>query len=215
MSKVRLTMSMSLDGYVAGPNQSQDDPIGENGMQVMSWFMNTRTFKAMNGESGGDTGLDDERAAALLANVGATIMGRNMFGPIRGDWADRQWRGWWGENPSYHSPVFVLTHYPRESIEMAGGTTFHFVTDGPHAALERAREAAGSKNINIGGGAATGRQYLGAGLVDEMELHVAPVLLGRGERLFDDLGNPPAGLESTDIVCSKRAAHFRFARVDH
>jgi dihydrofolate reductase len=215
VSKVRLTMSMSLDGYVAGPNQSMDDPIGENGMRVMSWFMNTRTFKAMNGEPGGETGLDDERAAALLADVGATIMGRNMFGPIRGDWGDGQWRGWWGENPSYHSPVFVLTHYPRDSIEMAGGTTFHFVTDGPHAALERAREAAGSKNINIGGGAATGRQYLGAGLVDEMELHVAPVLLGRGERLFDDLGNPPAGLESTDIVCSKHAAHFRFARVDH
>jgi dihydrofolate reductase len=212
MSKLRLTMSMSLDGYVAGPNQGLDNPVGEDGMQVFAWFFPTRTFKAMNGESGGETGLDDDRAAGLFENVGATIMGRNMFGPIRGDWGDEQWKGWWGDNPSYHTPVFVLTHYPRESIEMEGGTTFHFVTDGPEAALERALEAAGNRDINIGGGASTAQQYLRAGLVDELELHVVPTLLGRGERLFADLEGPPAGLQPVEVVSSPRVAHFRFAR---
>ena len=212
MSKLRLTMSMSLDGYVAGPNQGLDNPVGEDGMQVFAWFFPTRTFKAMNGESGGETGLDDDRAAALFENVGATIMGRNMFGPIRADWGDEQWKGWWGDNPSYHTPVFVLTHYPRESIEMEGGTTFHFVTDGPEAALERAREAAGNRDINIGGGASTAGQYLRAGLVDELELHVVPTLLGRGERLFADPEGPPAGLQPVEVVSSPRVAHFRFAR---
>jgi dihydrofolate reductase len=174
--------------------------------------MKTRTFRAMNGESGGETGLDDERAAALFDNVGATIMGRNMFGPIRGEWDGADWRGWWGDEPSYHTPVFVLTHFPREPLEMLGGTTFHFVTDGPEAALERALEAAGGKDINIGGGAATAQQYLRAGLVDELELHVVPTLLGRGERLFDHLDGSWDGLEIVEMVSSARAAHFRYAR---
>lgn len=203
-------MSMSLDGYAAGPHQSLENPVGEGGMAVFSWFFPTRTFRAMNGEDGGESGIDDDRAAAMSENVGATIMGRNMFGPIRGDWGE-EWKGWWGDDPPYHTPVFVLTHHARESLEMEGGTTFHFVTDGPEAALERARDAAAGKDVNIGGGASTARQYLAAGLVDEMEIHVVPAILGRGEQLFD---GPPPGLRIVEVVSSPAAAHFRYARME-
>ncbi len=181
MSKLRFNISMSLDGYAAGPNQSLDAPLGEGAEEALhDWFIRTRTFQAMLGqEDEGETGLDNDRAEAWRQDFGATIMGRNMFGPIRGEWGDEEWRGWWGDEPPYHSPVFVLTHHAHEPIEMEGGTTFHFVTEGPEAALERAREVAGSRDINIGGGASTAQQYLRLGLVDEMEIHVVPALPGR------------------------------------
>jgi dihydrofolate reductase len=166
----------------------------------------------MAGEEGGDTGLDDEHLSRWNANVGAHVMGRNMFGPIRGDWGDTTWRGWWGEEPPYHAPVFVLTHYPREPLEMQGGTTFHFVTDGIEAALERATEAAAGKDVAIAGGASTGRQFLRAGLVDEMELHVVPLILGSGERLFEGLDGGPTGFECVELVSSPVVAHYRYVR---
>jgi dihydrofolate reductase len=213
MTKVRFNISMSIDGYVAGPDQGLDDPLGKGGESLHEWVIPTRTFRAMAGSgAGGETGLDDDRAAAWSRNIGATIMGRNMFGPIRGDWGDGRWRGWWGDNPPFHGPVFVLTHHPRDPIEMDGGTTFHFVTDGPDAALELARAAAGAADVNIGGGAATARQFLRAGQIDEMELHVVPTILGGGERLFDDLNRPPAGLEFVEVLSSPVVAHFRYAR---
>ena len=213
MSKLRFNISMSLDGYVAGPNQSRDDPLGEGGERLHDWVVRTRTFKTMVGEPGtGETGLDNDRAEAWGQDFGATIMGRSMFGPIRGDWGDVEWKGWWGDSPPYHSPVFVLTHHAHEPIEMEGGTTFHFVTDGPEAALEQAREAAGPRDINIGGGASTAQQYLQRGLIDEMEIHVVPTLLGDGERLFGNLDGPPADLKPLEVLSSPRAAHFRYVR---
>jgi dihydrofolate reductase len=213
MSKLRFNISMSVDGYAAGPNQSRDDPLGEGGERLHDWVVATRSFQTMLGEPDkGETGLDNDRADAWRQDFGATIMGRNMFGPIRGDWGDEEWRGWWGDSPPYHSPVFVLTHHAHEPIEMEGGTTFYFVTDGPEEALDQAREAAGARDINIGGGASTGQQYLRLGLVDEMEVHVVPVLLGDGERLFDDLDGPPTYLEPLEVLSSPRAAHFRYVR---
>jgi dihydrofolate reductase len=212
MSKLRFNISMSLDGYVAGPNQGLDNPLGERGEELHDWFTRTKTFKSMRGEPGGETGLDNDRADAWKQDFGATIMGRNMFGPIRGDWGEEEWKGWWGDSPPYHSPVFVLTNHEHESIQMEGGTTFHFVTDGPEAALEQARGVAGSRDVNIGGGASTAQQYLRLGLVDEMEIHVVPILLGGGERLFDGLNGPPAYLEPLDVLSSSSAAHFRFVR---
>jgi dihydrofolate reductase len=166
----------------------------------------------MAGQEGGDTGLDDRRMRTWNENVGAHIMGRNMFGPIRGAWGDEDWRGWWGDEPPYHAPVFVLTHHARDPVEMKGGTTFHFVTDGFEAALERAVEAAAGKDVAIAGGASTGQQYLRAGLVDEMEIHVAPLLLGGGERLFDNLDGGPSGLECVELVSSPAVAHYRYVR---
>jgi dihydrofolate reductase len=213
MSRLRFHVSMSLDGYVAGPHQSPDDPLGEGGEALHDWFVRTRTFKEMLSEPGGETGLDNDRADAWKQDFGATIMGRNMFGPIRGDWGDEEWRGWWGDNPPYRSPVFVLTHHAHEPIELEGGTTFHFVTDGPEAALEQACEVAGSRDINLGGGASVAQQYLHLGAIDEMEIHVVPVLLGAGERLFDGLDGPPDYLEALEVLSSPRAAHFRFARI--
>ena len=212
MPIVRLQLSVSLDGFVAGPRQSLEDPIGEGGMALHEWAFATKTFRTMFGTEGGETGLDEDRAAASRANLGATIMGRNMFGPIRGEWADDDWKGWWGDNPPFHTPVYVLTHHARDPLEMGGGTTFHFVTDGIEAALELARAAAGEQDVQIGGGASTAGQYLRAGLVDELELHVAPVVLGSGERLLEDLGDGLAGLEPVDVVSSPRVAHFRFVR---
>src|SRR5262249_21818252 len=171
-----------------GPRQSLENPLGEGGMALHDWVFPTRTFREAHGMGeGGETGVDDDHAGSWNRNTGAYIMGRNMFGPVRGGWGDADWTGWWGEEPPYHAPVFVLTHHPRESLEMAGGTTFHFVTDGTEAALERARAAAGGLDVSIGGGAETARQYLRAGLVDEMEIHVAPVILGSGVRLFEDM----------------------------
>jgi dihydrofolate reductase len=183
---VARNISVSLDGFMAGPDQGPDDPLGIGGERLHEWVFATRTGRAMVSDDGaGDTGADDDLVAHAMDGVGATIMGRNMFGPIRGGWGDRSWRGWWGEDPPYHHPVFVLTHHPREPITMQGGTVFHFVTDGIEAALERAFDAAGGQDVRIGGGAATLQAYLGAGLLDELTLTVVPVLLGRGERLLD------------------------------
>ena len=213
VAKLRVNITMSLDGYVAGPEQSLEDPLGKGGEALHTWMVVTRSFREQHGSGeGGTTGLDDERAAAWNENVGAGIMGRNMFGPVRGPWGDDDWRGWWGDNPPYHYPVFVLTHHARPPLEMEGGTTFHFVTDGIEAALERASAAAAGKDVIIGGGASTAQQYLRAGLVDELEVHVSPVLLGGGERLFDDIGGGTAGLELVDLVASPAVAHYRFAR---
>jgi dihydrofolate reductase len=212
VSKLKFSISMSLDGFAAGPRQSREEPLGENGESLHEWALVTRSFHQMQGKEGGETGLDDEQAMAWSRNTGATIMGRNMFGPIRGPWGDEQWNGWWGDDPPYHTPVFVLTRHAREPVEMEGGTTFHFVTDGIEAALERARDAAGERDISIGGGAATVQQYLRAGLVDEFRVHVAPVLLGSGERLFESLDGATAGYACVELVASSLAAHYTFTR---
>jgi dihydrofolate reductase len=214
MSRLRFSISMSVDGYAAGPDQSLEDPLGKRGMELHEWVLSLRSFKAAHGLEGGvEDPVDDRFGEAWNTNTGAFIMGRNMFGPVRGPWESSEpWRGWWGEDPPYHTPVFVLTHYAHEPIEMQGGTTFHFVTDGIESALERARAAAGDRDVSIGGGASTVRQYLRAGLVDEMLLHVSPVLLGAGERLFDDLGGGPEGFECVELVSSPRVAHYTFVR---
>ena len=189
MTQLRFNMAISLDGYVAGPDQSEEDPIGVGGMRLHEWLFPLAAFKQMHGGGeGGDVNASTQVVEGWFENVGATIMGRNMFGPVRGPWGDDPWEGWWGEDPPFHNPVFVLTHCPREPLEMKGGTTFHFVTDGIEAALERAREAAGEKDVSLAGGASVARQYLSAGLVDEMELSIVPVLLGGGERLLDGIG---------------------------
>jgi dihydrofolate reductase len=213
MSKLRIHITMSLDGYVAGPDQSLDEPLGKGGEALHEWIVATRSWRERHGLDGGvETGLDDEQASAWSENLGAVIMGRNMFGPVRGPWPDDDWRGWWGDDPPYHTPVFVLTHHERAPLEMEGGTTFHFVTDGIESALEQAVAAAQGKDITIGGGASTAQQYLRAGLVDELHVHVAPVLLGGGERLFDNLDGGPTGLELVDLVASPAVAHFHYAR---
>jgi dihydrofolate reductase len=216
MSRLRVhNFSISLDGYGAGPAQTLENPLGEGGLRLHEWFFPTRAFRQMTGEgpdaAEGDP-VDDRFAAAGETGIGATIMGRNMFGPIRGAWDDDSWRGWWGENPPYHHPTFVLTHHPRSSITMEGGTVFHFVTDGIESALEKATKAADGADIKLGGGVATVQEYLRAGLVDEMHLAIAPVLLGRGERLFDNLDGGPAGLSCVELVSSPTAAHARFVR---
>ena len=211
MGELKLSLSMSLDGYAAGPDQSLENPLGVGGRALHEWVFATRTFHEMQGKEGGTTGDDDEHAGSWSRGTGAVIMGRNMFGPVRGEWPDDSWKGWWGDDPPYHTPVFVLTHFPREPVEMEGGTTFHFVTDGIEAALERARAAAGDGDISIGGGAATVRQYLAAGLVDRMALNVSPVLLGAGEKLLDGLGEALAGYECVSLTSSPagRALHVR------
>ena len=188
MTKLRVDcFSVSIDGYAAGPGQALEHPMGVGGMPLHEWVFPTRIFQAMMGKDGGTTGIDQDFAARGMAGIGAWILGRNMFGPIRGPWTDDEWKGWWGDNPPYHVPVFVLTHHARPPIEMQGGTTFHFVTDGIHAALERAKEAAGTRDVRVGGGAATIRQYLQAGLIDSMHLAISPVLLGTGENLLTGL----------------------------
>ena len=213
VSKLRVhNYSVSLDGYSAGPEQSVDNPLGVGGEELHNWMFETRTWHQMYGEDGGDEGVDDRFAAAGDVGVGATIMGRNMFGPIRGDWTDDHWKGWWGDNPPYHHPTFVLTHYPHEPITMEGGTVFHFVTDGIEAALERAYQAADGQDVRLGGGASAIQQYLRAGLIDEMHLAYAPLLLGSGERLFDELDNVPAGYEIAEFVGTPAALHVRFVR---
>jgi dihydrofolate reductase len=214
MAKLRLHITMSLDGYVAGPEQSIDDPLGKGGLALHEWAFATRSFRTAHGGEGGETGVDDDRMAAMTVNVGATIMGRNMFGPVRGSWGDEQWNGWWGDDPPYHTQVFVLTHHAREPLEMQGGTTFHFVTDGIEVALERAFDAAGGRDVVLGGGASTAQQYLRARLVDEMEVHVVPLLLGGGERLFEKLDGGPVGYACTELVSSPAAAHFTFVRAE-
>lgn len=206
------SFTISLDGYGAGPSQSVENPLGVGGEDLHDWLVNTRTFKRMQGREDGDTGIDEDFAARGMAGMGAWIMGRNMFGPIRGPWPDESWRGWWGKNPPYHTPVFVLTHHARPPQEMEGGTTFHFVTEGIQAALERARAAAGNLDIRLLGGAATIRQYLQAGLVDEMHLPVSPLLLGSGEHLLGGLDLPALGYKCTGSIPSARAVHYVITR---
>jgi dihydrofolate reductase len=208
MTKVRVnSFSVSIDGYGAGPGQALEHPMGVGGMPLHEWVLPTRTFQAMFGKEGGTTGIDDDFAARSMEGLGAWILGRNMFGPIRGPWTDDQWKGWWGDNPPYHTPVFVLTHHARPPIEMEGGTTFHFVTDGIHAALQRAKEAAGTRDVRIGGGPATIRQYLKAGLIDTLHLAISPVLLGRGENLLADLDLVQLGYHCSEHVSSAAAMH--------
>jgi len=214
MTKLRFTITMSLDGYVAGPGQSLEHPLGEGGEALHDWAFATRTFRAMHGQEGGETGIDDEHAASGSKNVGATIMGRKMFGPIRGDWGDGAWKGWWGDDPPFHTPVFVLTHHPRQPVELERGTTFFFVTEGIEAALVRAVDAAGERDVLVAGGASVAQQYLRAGLVDEWEIHVVPTLLGDGARLFDDLGDALAAYECASLVSSSAVAHYTYVRKD-
>jgi len=207
--------SVSLDGYAAGPNQDLDHPLGIGGFQLHDWVFATRSGNQMIGEGGGSEGLDDDFFSERTSGIGATIMGRNMFGPVRGAWATSEWIGWWGEDPPFHHPVFVLTHHPRPPIEMQGGTTFHFVSDGIEAALTAARDAAGDSDVLVGGGAATIRQYLRALLIDELHLAIVPVLLGDGERLFDDLGPVVANYHCVQHVCSPAVTHVRFEQTGH
>jgi dihydrofolate reductase len=212
-AKVRTAaFSISLDGYGAGPEQSLLDPLGRGGESLHEWLVSTRTFKEVYGQNDGTTGVDDDFAARSFANIGAWIIGRNMFGPIRGTWPDDAWKGWWGDNPPYHVPVFVLTHYPRATIEMAGGTRFHFVTGGIEAALTLARNAAGGRDLRIGGGVSTLRQYLQARLIDELHLAIAPVLLGSGENFFEGINLPQLGYRVTRQVAGEAAMHVVLGR---
>lgn len=213
MSKVKVRgFSISLDGYGAGPHQDLGNPLGVGGMALHEWMFGTRTFRHMIGKDGGASGIDDDFVARGFENVGAWIIGRNMFGPIRGPWPDDSWKGWWGENPPYRTPVFVLTHHRRASLEMSGGTTFHFVTDGIHAALKRAVDAARGQDVRLGGGVATIRQYLRAGLIDEMHLAMSPVLLGSGECLLEGIDAPKLGYHCSEHVATPNATHFVIAK---
>lgn len=208
MSKVRVSsFSVSLDGYGAGPNQSLENPLGIRGPELFKWFFSTRTWQQMHGQNGGTTGVDDDWARRGMENVGAWILGRNMFGPVRGPWPDESWKGWWGEEPPYHVPTFVLTHHPRKPLEMRGGTTFHFVPDGIHSALERAWEAAKAKDIRIAGGVSTIRQFLQAGLIDELHLAFRPILMGSGENLFAGLDFRELGYCPREHVSTEHAMH--------
>jgi dihydrofolate reductase len=201
------SFAMSIDGYSAGPDQDLDNPLGVNGPEMMGWFFPTNTWRSMNGLGEGERGVDDEIARQGMEGNGAWILGRNMFGPVRGPWPDDSWKGWWGDEPPYHTQVFVLTHYKRDPIDMKGGTRFNFVTGGIHEALDRAKEAAGDKHVRIGGGAATIRQYLRERLIDELHLVVSPVLLGRGESLFAGLDMRALGYTCTRRVAGERAMH--------
>jgi dihydrofolate reductase len=198
---------VSLDGFGAGPGQDLEHPLGRGGDAIFQWFFHTRSFQTMHGGSGGDTDLDDEFASRGFTNIGAWILGRNMFGPIRGGWGDESWKGWWGDTPPYHVPVFVLTHHPRADLPMDGGTVFHFVTGGIHEALARAKEAAGDKDVRVGGGVSTIRQYLQAGLIDELHLAFAPALMGEGENLLAGLNLPALGYRCTQHAASANATH--------
>ena len=207
------SLTLSLDGYGAGPDQDVDNPLGVGGAALHGWAFNTRTFqRELFGSDGGEPGIDDDFAARGFRNVGAWILGRNMFGPVRGPWLDERWRGWWGENPVYHAPVFVLTHYARAPLVMDGGTTFHFVTEGIDVALTRARAAAGPKDVRLSGGVQTIQQYLRRRLVDEMHFAIAPVLLGQGERLFAGIDLPALGYTCTGHVVSANATHVVVSR---
>jgi dihydrofolate reductase len=210
MSKLIVqNFSISIDGFGAGPDQRLENPLGVGGMDLHKWFLETKTFKAMHGGSGGGLdGIDEEFAAKGFENLGAWILGRNMFGPIRGPWLDEEWKGWWGTNPPYHTPVFVLTNHPRKSLEMEGGTVFHFVTDGIHSALKQANDAAGGKNVRLGGGVDTIKQYLRERLVDELHVAISPVFLGSGENLFSGINLVSLGYELLPHVCSEKAIHL-------
>jgi|ERR1022692_4713714 dihydrofolate reductase len=213
MTKMRVhCFAISIDGYGAGPGQDLANPLGIGGIGLHEWAFATRTFKRMFGSEGGTTGIDDNFTARGFANIGAWILGRNMFGPFRGPWLDATWKGWWGENPPYHTPVFVLTHHPCASITMEGGTVFHFISGGIHAALERATDAAQGQDIRLGGGVATIRQYLRAGLIDEMHLAIAPILLGSGEHLLSDIDLPKLGYQLSEHVATANATHVVFVK---
>ncbi len=209
MPKLRVSnFSISVDGFGAGPDQSIDNPLGIGGMGLHTWAFATKTFKQMFGEAGGSTGIDNDYAARGFRGIGAYILGRNMFGPIRGPWLNEDWKGWWGDNPPYHADVFVLTHHPRKPISMAGGTTFHFITGGIQTALQRALDAAKGQDVGLGGGVATIRQYLREGLVDELHLVISPVLLGRGEHLFEGIDMLMLGYECIEHVATENATHL-------
>ena len=209
MPKVRVAaFCVSLDGFSAGTEQSLNDPLGKRGPEIFQWFFPTKTFRAMHGQEGGSTGLDDEFARRSMENFGAFILGRNMFGPVRGPWPDLTWKGWWGDNPPYHAPTFVLSHHEREPLVMEGGTTFHFVTGGIEEALRLAKEAAGGKDVRIGGGVSTVRQYLRAGFIDSLHFALAPVVLGQGEALFAGLDLRALGFSVTDHQAAEQATHF-------
>ena len=211
MSKLRCQISISLDGFVAGPNQSKENPLGEGGEQLHEWVFPLAAWREPHGMEGGEVNESSRIIEESLENIGAAVMGRNMFGPPGGgDWGDGQWKGWWGDDPPYHYPVFILTHHPRDPVEMEGGTTFHFVTDGPESALEQAKEAAGGKDVGLWGGGQTVQQYLAAGLLDELELHVVPVLLGDGARIFDGLGNAGVQLEQVRAVEAPGVTHLTY-----
>jgi dihydrofolate reductase len=212
MSRLRVhSFTISLDGYGAGPRQTVDEPLGVGGESLHEWMFPTHTFRQMSGKEG-TTGIDDDMAARGFDNIGAWIMGRNMFGPVRGEWPDDKWKGWWGDNPPYHADVFVLTHHERPPVVMKGGTTFNFVTDGIHAALRRATESAKGRDIRVLGGASTIRQYLQAGLIDELQVTVSPLLLGAGEPLFADLDLLALGYTCTEQVNTEKATHYVIAR---
>jgi dihydrofolate reductase len=213
MSRLKLQcLAMSLDGFSAGPDQDAANPLGVGGAALMEWFFHTRTWRRMYGNADGETGIDDQIAARGFENIGAWILGRNMFGPVRGPWPDERWRGWWGEDPPYHTPVFVLTHHARASLEMKGGTVFHFVTSGIETALAQARNVAAGKDVRLGGGVATVRQYLQAQLIDEMHLAVRPVFLGRGEHLLSGIQMTALGYAVSDVVAGERATHVTIRR---
>lgn len=213
MSRLRVeSFSLSLDGYGAGPNQDLENPLGLNGMTIHEWLFPTISFQKMIGKSGGTSGIDNQFASRGFEGIGANIMGRNMFGPIRGPWKDEEWKGWWGPNPPYHSPVFVLTHHERKPIEMEGGTIFYFVTDGIESALKQARKAANGKDIRLNGGVSVIRQYLSKGLVDYMHLALSPKLLGTGENLFTGLDLVKLGYIVKESVCGENATHVIFEK---
>src|SRR5258707_1547358 len=209
MTKVRVAgFSISLDGFGAGPEQSLENPLGKRGVELHQWIFGTRMFRAMTGKAGGSNGVDQAYAHRSMDGFGAFILGRNMFGPIRGSWPDESWKGWWGDNPPYHAPTFVLTHYEREPLVMEGGTTFYFVSGGIEEALGLAKQAAGDKDVKIGGGVSTVRQYLRAGLIDSLQFALAPVVLGQGEALFTDLDLPALGFSVTEHKATEHATHI-------
>jgi dihydrofolate reductase len=211
MSKLRCHISISLDGFVAGPNQSEENPLGEGGERLHEWVFSLAAWRQLHGMQGGEVNESARIVEESRENIGAGVMGRNMFGPVSGGpWVDEQWTGWWGDDPPYHYPVYILTHHPRDPVEMKGGTTFHFITDGIESALEQARVAAAGKDIMLWGGAQVVSQYLGAGLLNELELHVAPVLLGRGARLFDGLGATEVRLKQIRAVEAPGVTHLKY-----
>jgi dihydrofolate reductase len=213
MTKVRVAgFAVSLDGFGAGPEQSLENPLGKRGTELHRWFFATKTFKAMVGASGGSEGIDEDYARRSMAGFGAFILGRNMFGPVRGEWPDDSWKGWWGANPPYHAPTFVLTHHPRDPIEMEGGTTFIFMTKGIKAALDQAKQAANGRDVKIGGGVETVRQYLRAGLIDELHLALSPVVLGQGEAMFAGIDLPALGFRVTEHQATAHATHIVLSR---
>jgi dihydrofolate reductase len=205
MTVAVLSYGISLDGFAAGPAQSLQNPLGVGGPALMEWFFPTRVWRSIQGQEGGETGVDNRMAERGFANMGAWVLGRNMFGPVRGPWPDESWKGWWGDEPPYHVPVYVLTHYPRPPLRMKGGTVFHFITDGIHAALEQAKASAGTGDVRIGGGASTVRQYLQAGLIDEMHLALRPVFMGAGEPLWQGLDMKALGYECAEVIPGERA----------